>query len=117
MSVTIYHNPRCSKSRQTLQIIESKKIKPTIIEYLKQPPNKIELKSILKKLQLRAHDIVRIKEAEFQQLGLDIIAASEDQILDAMITYPILMERPIVVNGEHAIVARPPEKVLEILSD
>jgi len=117
MSVTIYHNPRCSKSRQTLQIIEDNNIKPAVVEYLNQPPSKAELKSILKKLHLQARDIIRVKEQEFQKLGIDINNASEDQLVEAMITHPILIERPIVVNGSQAVVARPAEKVLEILSD
>lgn len=117
MAVTIYHNPSCSKSRQTLQLIEDKKITPTVIEYLKTPPDKTELKRILKLLNLTARDLLRSKEAEYKQQGLDNETLTEDQIIEIMLAHPKLIERPIVVSGNKAAIGRPPEKVLEILSD
>jgi len=117
MSVSIYHNPRCSKSRQTLELIEQQKIKPVVIEYLKTPPGKSELKHILKLLHLSAHDLLRKKESEYIELGLDNPDLSDDQIIDIMIKHPKLIERPIVVSDKGAAIGRPPEKVLEILGD
>lgn len=117
MAVTIYHNPRCSKSRQTLSMIEEKNIKPTVIEYLKSPPSKAELKRILKLLKLTPRDLLRKKEAEYKQQGLDDGSLTDDQIIDIMIAHPKLIERPIVIAGDKATLGRPPENVLEILSD
>ena len=117
MTVSIYHNPRCSKSRQTMELIESQNITPIVIEYLKTPPSKTELKHILKLLQLSARDILRKKEAEYAELGLDDPNLNEDQIIDIMIKHPKLIERPIVVTDHSAAIGRPPEKVLEILGD
>lgn len=117
MAVTIYHNPRCSKSRQTLALIEDQRISPTIIEYLKTPPSKDELKRILTMLGISARDLLRTKEAEYREQGLDNPGLDEEQILDLMIKYPKLIERPIVVTQNAAAIGRPPEKVLEILRD
>ena len=117
MAVTIYHNPRCSKSRQTLEMIEEKNIKPTVIEYLKSPPSKAELKRILKLLKLTPRDLLRKKEAEYKQQGLDDDSLTDDQIIDTMIAHPKLIERPIVIAGDKAVLGRPPENVLEIISD
>ena len=117
MAVSIYHNPRCSKSRQTLALIEENNIKPTIIEYLKTPPSKDELKKILKLLNISARDLLRTKEAEYKEQGLDNPDLSEEQILELMTKYPKLIERPIVVTNSSAAIGRPPENVLEILRD
>ena len=117
MSVSIYHNPRCSKSRQTLALIEDKNIKPTVIEYLKSPPSKSELKNILNMLKINARDLLRTKEAEYKEHGLNNPELNDDQIIDLMIQYPKLIERPIVVSDNKAAIGRPPEKVLEILND
>ena len=117
MAVSIYHNPRCSKSRQTLELIEERNITPKIIEYLKTPPSESELKHILKLLQISARDLLRTKESEYKDLGLDNPELSEDQIIDIMTRHPKLIERPIVVSDNRAAIGRPPEKVLEILSD
>ena len=117
MSVSIYHNPRCSKSRQTLALIEAQNIKPSVIEYLKTPPDKNELKRILELLQLSARDLLRKKEAEYTELGLDNPDLGEDKIIDIMIKHPKLIERPIVVTDKGAAIGRPPENVLEILGD
>ena len=117
MAVTIYHNPRCSKSRQTLQLIEERNIQPTVIEYLTSPPSKSELKKILKFLNLKPRDLLRHKEPDYKQQGLDDESLTDDQIIDIMIAHPKLIERPIVLAGDKAALGRPPENVLEILSD
>lgn len=115
MAVKIYHNPRCSKSRQTLELLKQQDIDPEIIDYLKTPPDKTELKRLLKLLGITARDLLRKKEPEFKALGLDDPALKEDDIIDAMIHTPKLMERPIVVADNKAAIGRPPEQVLEIL--
>lgn len=117
MTVTIYHNPRCSKSRQTLALIQEKGIKPEIIEYLNQPPSKSQIKNILALLDMQPRDLIRKKEPEYLENRLDDPGLSKDQLIDAMIKYPKIIERPIVLNGEKAALGRPPENVLEILSD
>lgn len=113
MSVTIYHNPRCSKSRQTLAILEEKGVDHDIVEYLKAPPSKAALKRILGMLGMNAHDIVRKKEAN--EAGLDIASMSETALIDAMVANPVIIERPIVVAGDRAAMGRPPENVLSII--
>lgn len=113
MSVTIYHNPRCSKSRQTLELVREQGIEPEIVEYLQTPPSADELKAILKKLGLTARDIVRKKEATEE--GIDIAALDEGALIQALSDHPRAIERPIVVNGAKARLGRPPESVLEIL--
>ena len=115
MAVTIYHNPRCSKSRQTLELLKQQGIEPDTIEYLKTPPSKTELKRVLKMLGISARDLLRSKEPEYKALGLDNPKLAEDAIIDAMIATPKLMERPIVIANNKAAIGRPPEQVLEIL--
>jgi len=115
MAVTIYHNPRCSKSRQTLQLVEENNIKPVIVEYLKTPPSKAELKNILNMLNMTPRSLLRKNEAEYKAQGLDDTSLSDDQIIDIMLAHPKLIERPIVVTGNKAALGRPPEKVLEII--
>jgi arsenate reductase len=117
MAVKIYHNPRCSKSRQTLQLLRDKQMEPVIVEYLKTPPSKSELKKILQMLDMKPRDILRTKEAEYKQLGLNDPSLSDEQILEMIIEHPRLMERPIVVTDHGAALGRPPENVLEVLSD
>ncbi|HET9273496.1 MAG TPA: arsenate reductase (glutaredoxin) [Methyloceanibacter sp.] len=115
MTVAIYHNPRCSKSRATLELLEAQGVKPKVIEYLKTPPSAAELKAILKKLGLSPRDLVRKGEAFFAELGLKDRQLSDDRLITLMVANPILIERPIVVSGGKAAIGRPPEKVLEIL--
>ena len=115
MSVTIYHNPRCSKSRQTLALLEEKGVAPDIVEYLKTPPSAAELKAILKKLGLKPQEIVRTTDARYAELGLKERAVSEDDLIALMAKNPILIERQIVVSGNKAAIGRPPETVLAIL--
>ena len=115
MTVTIYHNQRCSKSRQTLALIEGKGVTPKIVDYLESPPSVQELKAILKKLGLKPRDIVRKGEAVYAELGLKDKDVSDDELLALMAENPILIERPIVVSGDKAAMGRPPEAVLKIL--
>lgn len=111
--VTIYHNPRCSKSRETLALIEGKGIRPRVVEYLKQPPSAAELGRILALLGKRPRDILRRKEAA--EAGIDPESLSDSALLAAMVAHPAVIERPIVVTGGRAALGRPPESVLDIL--
>lgn len=108
----IYHNPRCSKSRQALALVENRK--PLVIEYMKHPLTEAELKSVVEKLGIKAEELIRKGEAIYKEQYKDK-TISEDQWIKAMIKHPELMERPIVVKGKKALVARPPEKALELL--
>lgn len=110
----MYHNPRCSKSRQTLELLQQRGIEPAIVEYLKTPPDEKELEDLLAKLGLEPRELMRQKEEEYQKLGLEQVT-DRRKLLRAMAAHPILIERPIVVKGERARLGRPPEKVLEIL--
>ena len=115
MKVTIYHNPRCSKSRQTLALLEQKGIAPDIVEYLNTPPDRVELAKILSLLKLRARDLMRKHEAAYKEKGLDDKSLTEDELITAMVENPILIERPIVLANGKATIGRPPENVLDIL--
>ena len=115
MTVTIYHNPRCSKSRQTLALIEEQGVTPKIVDYVKTPPSAAELKRVLKKLGLKPRDILRKGEAVYAELGLDGKDLKDDALIALMVKNPILIERPIVVSGDRAALGRPPEAVLKIL--
>jgi arsenate reductase len=115
MQVKIYHNPRCSKSRQTLQLLIEHDVEPEVIEYLNTPPDKTTLKKILRQLCLSPRDLMRRKESEYKENQLDDPALTEDQLIDAMVKHPKLIERPIVITDKGAAIGRPPEKVLEVL--
>jgi arsenate reductase len=115
MSTTIYHNPRCSKSRQTLALLQEQKLDADVIEYLKTPPSKEELEQLLELLGLEPRQLMRTKEAEYKTLGLDDESLSREALLKAMVANPKLIERPIVVHNGKAAIGRPPEKVLDIL--
>ena len=115
MTITIFHNPRGSKSRQTLGLIEEKGLTPTIVEYLKDAPTKATLKTLLKELGLKPRDLMRKKEAVYKDLNLADDSKSDDELIEAMIQNPILIERPIVMTPKGARLGRPPESVLEIL--
>ena len=115
MAVVIYHNPRCSKSRQTLQMLRDRGIEPEIIEYLKTPPDAATLKRLLGLLGLTPRELMRRKEKVYKALGLDDPSLSDEALIQAMVDHPVLMERPVVVNGDRAALGRPPEQVLEIL--
>ncbi len=112
---TIYHNPRCSKSRQTLQLLKANGIEPNVVEYLKMPPDQEELRRILTLLKMRPIDLVRTKESLFSELGLDTKRDDDQAILAAMLEHPQLIERPIVIHDNKAAIGRPPEKVIDLL--
>lgn len=113
--IIIYHNPRCSKSRQTLTLLQDKGIEPTVIEYLKETPDAAELSSVIAKLGISPRALLRNKEAEYKEQGLNDNSLSDDEIIKIMVNYPKLIERPIVIKGKQARIGRPPEQVLEIL--
>lgn len=113
--IKIYHNPRCSKSRETLALLQEQGIEPVVVEYLKDTPSADELKAVLKKLGISARQLLRTKEDEYKENGLDNPQLSEDDIIAAMCAHPKLIERPIVINGNQARIGRPPQQVLEIL--
>ena len=115
MSITIYHNPKCSKSRQTLELLIKQGIKPVINEYLKIPPTAEKIKEILKKLGYAPRDLMRKKEDAYTEHNLDNPSLSRDDLIEFMIKHPVLIERPIVLANEKAAIGRPPEQVLEIL--
>ena len=115
MTIRIFHNPRCSKSRATLALLQERGFKPEITLYLETPPNADELSSILQKLGLTARELIRKGEAEFRELGLSDTSLTEQELIDAMVANPRLIERPIVLAGGRAAIGRPPESVVEIL--
>ena len=116
MSVRIYHNPRCSKSRATLALLEENGHAPEVVEYLKTPPTAAELKGVLEKLRMKPRDLMRKKEEPYKTLGLDDESLSDDQLVKAMVENPVLIERPIVVTDHGAKIGRPPEDVLDLFS-
>ncbi|MDY0068549.1 MAG: arsenate reductase (glutaredoxin) [Porticoccaceae bacterium] len=113
--ITIYHNPRCSKSRQTLALLEARGLEPRVIPYLDSPPDAATLKSLLKKLGIGPRDLLRKGEEEYKANDLGNPDLDDQALIDAMVKYPRLIERPIVVNGNRAALGRPPEAVLDIL--
>ena len=113
--ITLFHNPRCSKSRQTLELLQSRGVEPDIIEYLKTPPTEEELDKVLNMLGLEPRQLMRIKESEYAENNLDDESLTRQQLIQAMIKYPKLIERPILINNNKAALGRPPEDVLEIL--
>jgi arsenate reductase (glutaredoxin) len=115
MDVTIYHNPRCSKSRQTLELLRDRGVDPRIVEYLKSPPSAKRLGEILDLLGAEPRAVMRKNEAPYKDLGLDDPKLSRAALIKAMVDHPILIERPIVVAGGKAAMGRPPEAVLKIL--
>ena len=114
MSIQIYHNPRCSKSRATLVLLEANGYAPEVIEYLKTPPTTQTIRELVKKLGIKARQLLRKGESEYQALGLQ--DPTDEQVVDAIVKHPILLQRPIVVAGDRAAIGRPPEAVLDILS-
>ena len=115
MSVTIYHNPQCSKCRSTLQLLEDKNTEPTVVEYLKTPPDAETLNELLAKLGMEPRDLMRKHESEYKDNNLDDETLSRDQLIQAMVNFPRLIERPIVVANGKVAIGRPVEKVLDIL--
>lgn len=116
MDITLYHNPRCSKSRATLELLEQRGVTPRIVEYLEHPPGGDELRSLLRALGMRAGELARRKEQAWTDAGLDD-DADDEAVIRAMLEHPILIERPIAVRGERAVIGRPPENVLALLDD
>lgn len=114
--VSIYHNPRCSKSRETLALLQEKGIEPEVVLYLETPPDVQTLKTLLQQLGMSsARELMRRKEDLYKELNLADVQCSEEQLLQSMVDNPKLIERPIVINGEQARIGRPPEAVLEII--
>ncbi|BBR52779.1 MULTISPECIES: arsenate reductase (glutaredoxin) [Pseudomonas] len=113
--LTLYHNPRCSKSRGALELLEARGLAPTIVRYLDTPPDAVTLKTLLGKLGIAPRQLLRTGEEEYKALDLANPALSDAQLIDAMVQHPKLIERPILVAGDKAVIGRPPEKVLEIL--
>jgi len=115
MDVTIYHNPRCSKSRQTLQLLQEQGIEPTIRLYLEDSPSAKELKEVIAKLDISPRELLRKGEDAYKENQLSNKELSDSALIKAMVEFPKLIERPIVIKGAHAKLGRPPEQVLEIL--
>lgn len=115
MAIVFYHNPRCSKSRAALQLLRERGIEPILVEYLKTPPSRAELEAILTKLGLEPRELMRKQEKPYRELSLDNPALSREALISAMLEHPILIERPIVVAGDRAVIGRPPENVLKLL--
>lgn len=115
MAIKIYHNPRCSKSRQTLELLKERDLAPEIVEYLKTPPTPEELDHILRLLDLEPRDLVRKKEADYKANNLSDPKLTRDELIAAMVANPKLIERPIVIKDGKAALGRPPERVLDII--
>ena len=111
----IYHNPRCSKSRQSLALLQEAGVEPEVIEYLTDPPTAEELTQILDSLQMEPTDLMRTGEAVYQELGLREKQLSRQEVIETMIQHPVLIQRPIVVNGDQAVIGRPPENLKSLL--
>lgn len=110
----IYHNPRCGKSRLTLSLLRERGVEPVVIEYLKAPPSAAELKAMVKKLGIEPRALLRKGEPEYKEAGLDDPELGADAVIKAMVAHPILIERPVVVRGDKAVIGRPPEAVLTL---
>ena len=113
--ITIYHNPKCSKSRRTLQLLRDRGIEPQIVEYIRHPLNVAQIRRLLELLNMSPRELLRKKESDYKALNLSDPSLSADSLINAMAEHPVLMERPIVVVGERAALGRPPESVLDIL--
>ncbi|HJH09681.1 MAG TPA: arsenate reductase (glutaredoxin) [Psychrobacter pasteurii] len=117
MTTTIFHNPRCSTSRNALALIQASGETPEVVEYLKTPPSREYLVELLNKMQMSPRELMRSKEAVFTELGLDNPEVSDDKLIDAMIDNPILINRPIVVTEKGAVLCRPLERIFEVLAN
>lgn len=114
-SVTLYHNPRCSKSRQALALLRERGVEPEIVRYLEDPPDAATLKRLLDRLRLGPRQILRTGEVEYRELGLADPDLSDEALIDAMVRHPRLIQRPIAVSGDRVALGRPPERVLDVL--
>jgi arsenate reductase len=115
VSTAIYHNPRCSKSRRALQLLRDRGVEPEVIEYLKTPPDAAALRGLLDLLGLEPRDLMRKKEKEYREMGLDDPGLTREALIAAMVAHPRLIERPIVVKDGRAVLGRPPERVIDLL--
>lgn len=113
--ITIYHNPRCSKSRETLALLQNQGIEPTVVQYLQNPPDATTLKQLLKALNISPRELLRNKEDEYKTLKLADPKLTDEELIAAMCQHPKLIERPIVVKGKRAVLGRPPENALQLL--
>jgi arsenate reductase len=113
-NVRIYHNPRCSKSREALALLRERAIEPEVVLYLEATPSAKELEVLIRKLAIEPHSLLRSKEAAYSEAGLSR-ESTLDEIVSAIVAHPILLERPVVVVGDRAVIGRPPERVLELL--
>ena len=113
--LTLYHNPRCSKSRGALELLEARGLTPTVVRYLETPLSAAQLRDLLAKLNISARQLLRSGEDEYKALNLADSGLTDAKLIDAMAAHPKLIERPILVAGDKAVIGRPPEKVLEIL--
>jgi arsenate reductase len=113
--LTLYHNPRCTKSRGALELLEARGLAPTVIRYLDTPPDAAQLRELLSKLGIAARQLLRTGEDTYKTLNLADPSLSDEQLIAAMAANPILIERPILVVGDKAVIGRPPENILEIL--
>jgi len=113
--ITLYHNPRCTKSRQTLQLLRENDIEPKIIEYMEEPLSKTELKRLIKLLGISPRELMRKTEADYKSNQLSDTDLSDDALIEAMLEFPKIMQRPIVVKGNKAVLGRPPENIMEII--
>lgn len=114
--LVIYHNPSCSKSRETLQLLQDNDCLPEIVEYLEDPPDPAELRHIIELLGVSARDLLRRTEPVYKDAELDDDSLSEDEIIEAICEYPALLQRPIVIFGNKAVIGRPPVRVLDIIA-
>ncbi|MBV7561962.1 arsenate reductase (glutaredoxin) [Pseudomonas sp. sia0905] len=113
--LTLYHNPRCSKSRAALQLLEERGLQPTVVLYLDTPPSAAQLREVLNKLGMPARQLLRSGEDEYRELNLADSTLDEDALIAAMVAHPRLIERPILIAGDRAVIGRPPENILELL--
>ncbi|MBU0631913.1 arsenate reductase (glutaredoxin) [bacterium] len=114
MKLTIWHNPKCSKSREALEILNEKGVDAEVVKYLETTPTKEEIKEVLAKLNISARELMRTKEDVYKELGLKDVS-DEEKLIEAMVQNPKLIERPVVITDNKAVIGRPPEKILEIL--
>ncbi len=114
--LTLYHNPRCSKSRAALQLLEERGLQPTVVLYLDTPPSAAQLREVLSKLGMPARQLLRSGEDEYRELNLADSTLDEDALIAAMVAHPRLIERPILIAGDRAVIGRPPENILELLT-
>jgi arsenate reductase len=115
MHITLYHNPKCSKSRQALALLTERGLEPQVIEYLETPPSAAELDALLMLLGMQPRELLRTGEPAYRERGLDDASLTRAELIARMVDNPIVIERPIAVHGERAVVGRPPERVLELL--